>query len=119
MRVYIYLVGVVIIISLSRAVDHDCLGLANALPAMEYIIGNLHQHQVMDTYKKLVYLPLGRGALTGVVENQFQHPADTDYVIYLLPMEVPPFDHPRISGGAIDLPEFDEKILIIASEKLH
>lgn len=117
-RIHSKFIRVVVRIHFGSTVHHDGFMLADALESVINIIGNLKQHLIMVTDKKLVDFTVGGRVLASVVKDDLHHTAHYDKMVDLLLMIMPSFYYPRIGRGQINLPKFD-KHRLIGSQHFH
>src|SRR5439155_2282559 len=117
-RVHPKFIRVVVVIHFGRAVHDDRLVFTDTLEAVINIIGNLKEHLIMITHKKLVDFSVGGGGLATVVKDNLHHPAYYHKMVDLLLMIMPSFYHSRIGCGQINLSKLN-KHRIIGSQHLH
>jgi len=99
------LVGILVVVDFSRAVDYHRLVVAYALETMIYEGRNRQQDYLVLTQEKFVDLAMSCRALSGVIENDFHHAANAYEVIPLLLVIVPGLDRTRVGGGHVNLAE--------------
>jgi hypothetical protein len=118
MGIHLEFIRLLAIENIGGTVDADGFLLAYALETVKHEIRDLDQQRVVFAQKKFVYFTSGGRIISVIIQYQLDHSFDYCKIVYLPLMIVPALDHTRIGGGHVNLPKFEEQ-LVVFSNYLH